>query len=133
MKPAIRVEDLSKFYRLGVIGSGTLRDDLNRWWAKARGRPDPLSRVDARDHGNRDRNQIWALRDINLEIRKGEVLGLVGESGSGKSTIGRSILKLIDPTAGEVKFDGADLVPLSAREMRPYRRRSPARPRPCGL
>src|SRR5207244_11671388 len=57
------------------------------------------------------------------DIRDGEVLGLVGESGSGKSTIGRSVLKLIEPTAGQVTFDGIDLVPLSASAMRPYRRR----------
>src|SRR6185295_1456699 len=71
-------------------------------------------------HGDRP---VRAVDDVSFEIRKGEVLGLVGESGSGKSTIGRSVLKLIDPTAGEVKFEGTDLVPLSARAMRPYRRR----------
>jgi len=72
--------------------------------------------------GHRDR-PVRAVDDVSFEIRKGEVLGLVGESGSGKSTIGRSILKLIDPTAGEVRFEGTDLVPLSASAMRPYRRR----------
>ncbi|HQR11270.1 MAG TPA: ABC transporter ATP-binding protein [Casimicrobiaceae bacterium] len=72
--------------------------------------------------GHADR-PVRAVDDVGFEIRKGEVLGLVGESGSGKSTIGRSILKLIEPTAGEVTFNGTDLVPLSTREMRPYRRR----------
>ena len=71
-------------------------------------------------HGD---HPVRAVDDVSFEIRGGEVLGLVGESGSGKSTIGRSILKLIDPTAGKVIFEGADLVPLSARAMRPYRRR----------
>jgi peptide/nickel transport system ATP-binding protein len=66
---------------------------------------------------------VRAVDDVSFEIRKGEVLGLVGESGSGKSTIGRSVLKLIEPTAGEVKFEGTDLAPLSTRDMRPYRRR----------
>jgi len=65
---------------------------------------------------------VRAVDDVSFEIRKGEVLGLVGESGSGKSTIGRSVLKLIDPSAGEVIFEGVDLAPLSARAMRPYRR-----------
>jgi len=65
---------------------------------------------------------VRAVDDVSFEIRKGEVLGLVGESGSGKSTIGRSVLKLLDPTAGEVVFEGVDLAPLSMREMRPYRR-----------
>ena len=65
---------------------------------------------------------VRAVDGVSFEIRKGEVLGLVGESGSGKSTIGRSVLKLLDPTAGEVVFEGVDLAPLSARAMRPYRR-----------
>jgi len=71
----------------------------------------------------RSDHPVRAVDDVSFEIRKGEVLGLVGESGSGKSTIGRSVLKLIEPTAGEVSFEGTDLVPLSARAMRPYRRR----------
>src|SRR4029453_3234955 len=71
-------------------------------------------------HGDRP---VRAVDDVSFEIGRGEVLGLVGESGSGKSTIGRSVLKLIEPTAGEVWFEGADLAPLSARAMRPYRRR----------
>ena len=71
--------------------------------------------------GPRDR-PIRAVDDVSFEIRKGEALGLVGESGSGKSTIGRSVLKLIEPTAGEVVFEGVDLARLSARDMRPYRR-----------
>src|SRR5437667_12088061 len=71
-------------------------------------------------HGNRP---VRAVDDVSFEIAKGEVLGLVGESGSGKSTIGRSVLKLIDPSAGEVWFEGTDLAPMSSREMRPYRRR----------
>jgi peptide/nickel transport system ATP-binding protein len=66
---------------------------------------------------------VRAVDDVSFGIRDGEVLGLVGESGSGKSTIGRSVLKLIEPTAGQVTFDGIDLVPLSASAMRPYRRR----------
>ena len=69
--------------------------------------------------GNRP---VRAVDDVSFEIRKGEALGLVGESGSGKSTIGRSVLKLLDRTAGEIVFDGVDLAPLSARAMRPYRR-----------
>ena len=71
-------------------------------------------------HGD---HPVRAVDDVSFEIAKGEVLGLVGESGSGKSTIGRSVLKLIDPTAGEVWFEGSDLAHLSSRAMRPYRRR----------
>ena len=66
---------------------------------------------------------VRAVDDVSFDIRKGEALGLVGESGSGKSTIGRSLLKLIEPTAGEIRFDGTDLATLSAREMQPFRKR----------
>jgi peptide/nickel transport system ATP-binding protein len=66
--------------------------------------------------------RVRAVDDVSFEIRTGEALGLVGESGSGKSTVGRSLLKLLDPTAGEIVFEGVDLAPLSARAMRPYRR-----------
>jgi peptide/nickel transport system ATP-binding protein len=65
---------------------------------------------------------VRAVDDVSFDIRRGEVLGRVGESGSGKSTIGRAILKLIEPTAGEILFEGADLARLSPSAMRPYRR-----------
>jgi peptide/nickel transport system ATP-binding protein len=71
-------------------------------------------------HGERP---VRAVDDVSFEIAKGEVLGLVGESGSGKSTIGGSVLKLIEASTGEIRYAGIDLVPLSARAMRPYRRR----------
>jgi peptide/nickel transport system ATP-binding protein len=66
---------------------------------------------------------VRAVDDVSFEIAKGEVLGLVGESGSGKSTIGRSMVKLIEATAGEIRYAGIDLAPLTARAMRPFRRR----------
>jgi peptide/nickel transport system ATP-binding protein len=72
--------------------------------------------------GRHDR-PVRAVDDVSFDIAAGEVLGLVGESGSGKSTIGRSVLKLIEPSAGAIRFEGIDLAPLSPRAMRPYRRR----------
>lgn len=63
------------------------------------------------------------LENISFDIAKGEVVGLVGESGSGKTTIGRSVLRLIEPTSGEVVFDGEDLTKLSNGEMRRKRPR----------
>jgi peptide/nickel transport system ATP-binding protein len=71
--------------------------------------------------GPRDR-PVRAVDDVTFEIRRGEALGLVGESGSGKSTIGRSVLRLLDPTAGEIVYGGVDLARLPARALRPYRR-----------
>jgi len=72
--------------------------------------------------GRADR-PVRAVDDVSFEIAGGEVLGLVGESGSGKSTIGRSVVRLIDPTAGEIRYAGVDLVPLATRALRPFRRR----------
>jgi lipopolysaccharide transport system ATP-binding protein len=78
----IRVENLSKHYRLGQIGGGTLRDDLSIWWARIRGHPDPLAPVDHqnaasfRNSKSEIRNsEIWALRDVSFEVRQGESLG----------------------------------------------------------
>jgi hypothetical protein len=87
MSVVIQVEHLSKYYRLGLIGGGTLREDVNRWWAKLRGQPDPLRRIGESDHGNRKDGQLWALRDINLQVKQGEILGIIGRNGAGKSTL----------------------------------------------
>src|SRR3954447_13538268 len=66
---------------------------------------------------------IKAVDDVSFEIRRGETLGLVGESGCGKSTVGRTLLRLYEPTAGTIRFDGQDIAKLSENEMRPLRRR----------
>ncbi len=67
--------------------------------------------------------QVKAVDGISFSVKKGETLGLVGESGCGKSTTGRSILQLHKPTAGEVIFEGRDLVKLKGREMRAMRKK----------
>jgi peptide/nickel transport system ATP-binding protein len=76
-----------------------------------------------RKYFGRTERPVRAVDGVSFDIARGEVLGLVGESGSGKSTIGRSVLKLIEPSEGEVHFAGTDLALLSPRAMRPYRRR----------
>ena len=85
---------------------------------------EPMLRVQGlkKYFGRHDR-PVRAVDDVSFDIAPGEVLGLVGESGSGKSTIGRALLKLVEPSAGSIRFEGVDLAPLSARAMRPYRRR----------
>jgi lipopolysaccharide transport system ATP-binding protein len=106
MPPAIQIENLSKCYRLGVIGSGTLREDLSRWWAKSRGRPDPLLKVGRPDHGNLYGAEIWALRDVSFEVPEGQVLGIIGRNGAGKSTLLKVVSRVLKPTEGTAMVDG---------------------------
>jgi lipopolysaccharide transport system ATP-binding protein len=104
----IQVDNISKYYRLGVIGTGTLTQDLSRWWAMLRGRPDPTLRVDqvhtARGKSNDD--YIWALKDISFEVKKGETLGVIGGNGAGKSTLLKILSRVTAPTTGECRIKG---------------------------
>jgi lipopolysaccharide transport system ATP-binding protein len=102
----VSVEQVSKFYRLGVVGSGTLRADVDRWWAKVRHHPDPLLKVDSRPSKAADDGFIWALRDVSLDIQQGEIIGIIGRNGAGKSTLLKILSRVTAPTAGMVRIRG---------------------------
>jgi lipopolysaccharide transport system ATP-binding protein len=103
---AIRVENLSKQYRLGNIGGTTLREDLGRWWARKRGRPDPWAKIGTSAEANENGTDFWALRDISFEIREGEVLGVIGRNGAGKSTLLKILSRITSPTNGRATIHG---------------------------
>ena len=102
----ISIEHLSKQYRLGVIGTGTFKDDLKIWFAKAQGKPNPLAKVGEVDHGNSDGDILWALRDINFTVQSGEALGIIGRNGAGKSTLLKILSRVTTPTSGHIHIKG---------------------------
>ncbi len=104
----LKAKNVSKQYRLGLIGTGTISHDLNRWWSKWRGKEDPYLKVgEANDRRTKGASQyVWALQDINFEVKKGDVLGIIGKNGAGKSTLLKILSKVTGPTTGEIKTKG---------------------------
>jgi lipopolysaccharide transport system ATP-binding protein len=105
---AIKAENISKQYRLGKVGTGTLSHDLNRFWSKIRGLEDPYLKIgEANDRSVKGvSDYVWSLKDINFEIEQGDAVGIVGRNGAGKSTLLKLLSKVTKPTTGGFKVNG---------------------------
>lgn len=105
---AIKFENISKQYRLGLVGTGTLLHDINRWWYTVRGKEDPYLKIgEVNDRSSRASSKyIWALKDITFDVRQGEVLGIIGKNGAGKSTLLKLLSRVTSPTTGSIMAKG---------------------------
>ena len=106
MSIAISVEEVSKTYRLGTIGGATLQEDLQRFWARVRGRPDPLTKIGEERHDRQVGEYFWALDKVSFDVEQGGVLGIVGRNGAGKSTLLKILSQVTAPSSGRIKVRG---------------------------
>lgn len=102
------IENVSKQYRLGEVGTGTLQHDLKRWWANITGKEDPFLKIgETNDRTSKgDSDYVWALKDINFQIEQGQAVGIIGRNGAGKSTLLKLLSRVTKPTTGAIKYKG---------------------------
>ncbi|AIG30058.1 hypothetical protein IA01_06075 [Flavobacterium psychrophilum] len=107
-KTIIKAEDISKQYRLGLVGTGTLKDDIKRWWHNIRGKEDPFLKIgQANNRATKgESDYVWSLQDINFEINQGDSVGIIGRNGAGKSTLLKILSQVTQPTTGKIYTKG---------------------------
>ena len=107
-KVVIKAEDISKQYRLGLVGTGTIKDDMKRWWYKMRGAEDPFLKIgETNDRSSKGTSDyVWSLQDINFEINQGDSVGIIGRNGAGKSTLLKILSQVTQPTTGKIYTKG---------------------------
>lgn len=106
---AIEFNNVGKQYRLGLVGTGSLQHDLNRWWQTTiLGKEDPYLKIgevnDRSKKGNSD--YVWALKDITFKVEQGDVVGIIGKNGAGKSTLLKLLSHITAPTTGDIRYRG---------------------------
>lgn len=103
----IELNNISKLYRLGEVGTGTLSHDLNRWWHRLRGQEDPYAKVgEENNRESKGGEYVWAIQDISFKVNQGDVLGVIGKNGAGKSTLLKILSRVTAPSKGSIKAKG---------------------------
>jgi lipopolysaccharide transport system ATP-binding protein len=108
MSTVIKVENVSKLYRLGSLNAASLRDDMSRMWSRIRGLEDEsMLQAQLNDRTQKSTSDyVWALKDINFDVAQGDIIGIVGRNGAGKSTLLKILSKITSPTTGRIKIKG---------------------------
>ncbi len=108
MSVAIKIDSVSKQYRLGEIGTGSLAHDVNRWWHRIRGKEDPYLKIgETNDRTSKGSSgYVWALQDVSVEVPTGQILGIIGRNGAGKSTLLKILSRVTSPPYGFIRAKG---------------------------
>ena len=100
----IEIDNITKHYRLGTIGGGTLQGDILSWWARIRHKDDPNLKIGEKSY---KKNELFtALDGVSFDVKKGETIGLIGRNGAGKSTLLKLLSRVTAPTEGEIRIKG---------------------------